>query len=210
MGERGWREPASPKISSGKARKHGSFAGDFYFCPEWVRIWGHFHTDPPTITTIFLVSAASAQTSRILHTSLGPPDPAPPQERLTLSSPGPHLFTSEWLPCSTPHPQPHTLLFLLLVLFWPGCVSPALVPRVAQGSRPPPARVGRTKPVGARVSLLVGPRASRLNRCPCHRAITPRPGGGGGRHAPCRAAGTPHAPAQVPGAPRALAAPPRP
>lgn len=144
MGERGWGEPASPKISSGKARKYGSFAGYFYFCPEWVGIGGHFHTEPPTITTIFLGAAASAQTSRILHTSLGPAGPAPPQELLTLSSAGSRLFTSEWLPCSaallhSPPSTPHSALpppGPLLARLRPPSVSPQGCPRFSPTTRP--------------------------------------------------------------------------
>lgn len=120
----------------------------------------------PTHTPYSRGSAASAQTSRILHTSLGPPDPAPP-------SPGSPLCTSEWLPCSTPHPRPHTLLFLLLVLVWTGRTRPAAGPqgrpRLSPTTRP------RWKVGGAKPAERA--RGSRLNRCPSHRPSPRAPAG---------------------------------
>lgn len=117
-------------------------------------------------------SAALAQRSQsLLHTSLCPPDPAPRQELLTPASPDPDL--SEWPPCSTPPPStPHSAL-LLSGPRRPGCTGPSSLscesgrPRVSPTIRP-------HRKTAARLSApLAGSRASRLNRCPCHKEPAP-------------------------------------
>ena len=69
------------------------------------------------------------------------------------------------------HPQPHTWLALLLVLFRPSCPSPAACPE----GRPrlSPATVPGRKNAARRPRPSAGAGASRLNRCPCHTGPSP-------------------------------------
>lgn len=131
-----------------------------------------------------------------------------PEEPLAPPHPGPDLFTSESSPCSTTHPlAPHFALPPL------GPHPAKLPPPSSLGGRPrlsPTIRPGGKK--AARPSApLCGSQSLTPQQVPLpRRAVNLGAGGGGDRHAPCRAAGTPHAPTQIPGAPRVPAAQPRP
>lgn len=94
-----------------------------------------------------------------------------PKKLQTPPSRGPDLFTSEWpLLLHSPLPAPHSSL--LLVLVQSGCPRPAA--DTAGWPRLSLITCSGRKKAAAGARLSAGPRASCLNRCPCHTESSPQ------------------------------------